>query len=178
MTLIHSTTPGTTLQIALSPNPYREHLRDVWYFTRFLALPVLLFHMILIAFFQLPHGLHAGLVGGFFVVLGAMLFFRQRSETQPQPATLFINDHFLEIRNGGDPLRLDKRDIELEFIGWGGCEEALLPAVRIRRAGEAVVTIGAVSSQEPWTDIRRSVQATEYILPEQISWASFRAAIS
>lgn len=180
MTLIPSTPPktNTLTQLTLSPNPYRRHLRGFWLYTTGLAIPVLLLHMALSLFSFLSHPVHLILLGGFSVLLFAGITYFRNRQRPTLPQKLLVDPQFIEIRSVGSAVRMDKRELSFHFMGWGPCEEALSPAVRISRSGKTLLTIGALQSDRPWTDLRHSVQATDYLLPEAVEWWAFKAILT
>lgn len=166
--------PQIQLTYELFPNHYRRHLQAFWWYTGGVAGPLLLAHTGLWELFHLPYGRHFSLLALLGLVLYTSIRYLLHRLPKEMKTTLIVSEEAIMIRRGGEGLhKYSKRDLQLEMIGWGPCEEALLPAVRIFNGTELLLTIGAANSDVKWSNIRHTVQATDLVLSPQTDWKVF-----
>lgn len=167
MTVSHLNQKTTDLQFELVPNPYKQHLQGFWNYTARLFLPVLAIHFFLLLAFSLSVAVHLGILGAISFALFLRILFSQRQSSVSNNHFLVIGPKHLAIRHDEQSVsNIDRQSLVIEAIGWGPCEEELLPAVRIR-LGSEMITIGTTSSETSWTNLQQSVQATDYLLTKK-----------
>jgi len=67
--------------------------------------------------------------------------------------------------------------IKIEHIGWGTETDTLLPAVRISN-GITSFTIGTMKSDNTWSNVQKSVEYTDYVVPNSSQWNDFLTCLS
>lgn len=178
MTLIHPTTQKTKLRVVLPQNPYQLHLRKFWHYTLGLTLPVISLHVLLSALAVLEVQQHLSVLGVFAVLAFMAVRFLQTQAPGTPTKELLIETDTITLVSEEQYIRLSKKELQLEYLGWGPCVQALMPAVRISHAGRPLITIGARTAEGSWTDIRRSVQATDCLIQENLNWDTFKQHLS
>ena len=171
----HISQEQINLRVELAPNPYGQHLNAVRAYTLGLLLPVLLFHIMLFSFFSVATSTHLLCLGVFACSMGFLTKQFLKRSYKRSKRYLIINESHFELKAGKQIIsRMDRENTRIETIGWGPCEEALLPAVRIIHESGKVLTIGASFSERTHRGLSKSVQATDFILAKEMRWGHFR----
>ena len=79
--------------------------------------------------------------------------------------------------NGECKNRIFLASLSYQKMGWGPHNKMLMPAVKIMADGKKLMTIGLLSATERWSDHKKYIQATDYMVESKIVWKNLLAEL-
>lgn len=164
-------------QVDILKNPYATANSALFDVFVYILIPLFLAFAILFRGFGLE-GATLTLAGlGIGLALAALYFFAIRSRQNAKLICFCVSQQSIELKKDQTIFLQFSDNIKVEHIGWGTELDTLLPAVRISN-GITSFTIGTMEAQNTWSNVRQSVQFTDYIVPNTTQWNEFLACLS
>jgi hypothetical protein len=163
----------------LIPNIEKVGAQRILRFMAWVLLPLLVTHILFAEYLELSMGQYALAQLPVLVILLNLYYFLIRRMKSPQSLQLCVEMDELCLRLGEQLLHRQKlTNLRLQQLGWGMESSDLLPAIRIQGPDFPTITIGATTAPTPWTNLRQSVEFTDYWLKPGDSWDKLQALLS
>ncbi len=163
---------------SLQPNSYQRFLQGYTRLILLVVLPLLATYCVLLAA-GWPSALFCGSIMGIVLVVGSLLFYydRRRAKTQHATCTLAIHENRITVSGEQCPDQtVAREELTVTMLGWGEDLTNLYPAIRLT-GKDLEMTIGINKGAYPFSDVRQTVQATDYLMSSPGAWQELLKAL-